>query len=298
MKISFAKPVLPGTGPAVVAALATGALTPSAAKLDAKTGGAIKRAIRASRFEGNKGQSLNIIAPAGTRLERIMVVGLGKAADVTDLEMQKLGGTIYAGTRRVKSGKVSVSVDPVSDAKMSAAEMAAEIAFGARLRSYRFDKYKTKEKKSDKPSITALTVQCGRFTDARQRFAKLGKIADGVFFTRDLVSEPANIIYPDSLAKQAKTLEKLGVKVELLGEAAMRRLGMGALLGVGQGSDRDSKMVVMQWNGAGGGKSKADAPIAFIGKGVTFDTGGISIKPAAGMEDMKWDMGGSGVVIG
>jgi len=298
MKISFAKPVLPGTGTAVVAALAKGALTPSAAKLDAKTGGAIKRAIRASRFEGNKGQSLNIIAPAGTRLERIMVVGLGKAADVTDLEMQKLGGTIYAGTRRVKIGKVSVSVDPVSDAKMSAAEMAAEIAFGARLCSYRFDKYKTKEKKSDKPSITALTVQCGRFTDARQRFAKLGKIADGVFFTRDLVSEPANIIYPDSLAKQAKTLEKLGVKVELLGEAAMRRLGMGALLGVGQGSDRDSKMVVMQWNGAGGGKSKADAPIAFIGKGVTFDTGGISIKPAAGMEDMKWDMGGSGVVIG
>ena len=300
MKISFAKPALPGTGTAVVAALAKGVLTPSAQKLDAKTGGAIKRAIRASRFEGKKGQSLNLIAPAGTRLERIMVVGLGKGSAVTDMDMQKLGGAIYAGTHRVKSGKVAILVDPISDANMTAAEMAAQIAFGARLRSYRFDKYRTKEKASDKPSLNALTIQCERFTDAKRAYGPLGKIADGVFFTRDLVSEPANIIYPGSLAKQAKTLEKLGVKVEVLGEAAMRRLGMGALLGVGQGSDRESKMVIMQWNGAGGGKGKgkADAPIAFIGKGVTFDTGGISIKPAGGMEDMKWDMGGSGVVIG
>ena len=298
MKIAFAKPALPGAGTAVVAAYLKGVLSPTAAKLDAKTGGAIKRAIRASRFEGNKGQSLNLIAPPGTRLERIMVVGLGKGSDVTDLDMQKLGGAIYAGTRRVKSGKVAVAVDPVPDAKMTAAEMAAQMAFGARLRSYRFDKYRTKEKAADKPSLNALTIQCGRFADARRAYASLGKIADGVFFTRDLVSEPANIIYPDTLAKQAKTLEKLGVKVEVLSEAAMRRLGMGALLGVGQGSDRDSKMVVMQWNGATRGKGKADAPIAFIGKGVTFDTGGISIKPAAGMEDMKWDMGGSGVVIG
>jgi len=121
-----------------------------------------------------------------------------------------------------------------------------------------------------------------------------------VFFTRDLVSEPANILYPDSFAKQAKSLERLGVKVEVLGEAQMRRLGMGALLGVGQGSVRESKMVVMQWNGSGRknrGK-KAEAPVAFVGKGVTFDTGGISIKPSAGMEDMKWDMGGAGVVVG
>ncbi|MDP6843209.1 MAG: leucyl aminopeptidase [Rhodospirillales bacterium] len=300
MRISFTKPALPGTGTAVVAAMAKGKLTPSAQKLDAKTGGAIKRAIRASRFEGKKGQTLNIMAPAGTRLERIMLVGLGKAAEVTDLEMQKLGGGIYAGTRRVKSGKVWVAVDAVTDAKLTAAQMAAEIAYGARLRSYRFDKYKTKEKKSEKPSLTSLTVQCARFTDARRAYSGLAKIADGVFFTRDLVSEPANVIYPDSLAKQARSLEKLGVRVQVLGEAAMRRLGMGALLGVGQGSDRDSKLVVMQWNGAGQkrGGAKSDAPLAFVGKGVTFDTGGISIKPSARMEDMKWDMGGSGVVIG
>ena len=126
------------------------------------------------------------------------------------------------------------------------------------------------------------------------------KVADGVFFTRDLVSEPANVLYPVTLAKQAQTLSKLGIKVEVLNEAQMAKLGMGALLGVGQGSIRESRMVVMQWNGAdkpAKGK-KAEAPIAFVGKGVTFDTGGISIKPSGGMEDMKWDMGGSGVVIG
>ncbi|HJN24943.1 MAG TPA: leucyl aminopeptidase, partial [Rhodospirillales bacterium] len=132
---------------------------------------------------------------------------------------------------------------------------------------------------------------------ARSTFAPMDKVADGVFMTRDLVSEPANVIYPETLAKQAQSLSKLGVKVEVLGEAQMRKLGMGALLGVGQGSDREPRLVVMRWNGKKG-KARNDAPVAFVGKGVTFDTGGISIKPSGGMEDMKWDMGGSGVVIG
>jgi len=299
MKISFAQPGVPGTGIAVVSATSGGKLSASAEKLDKKTEGAIKRAIRASRFKGDKGQSLNIMAPAGTRLDRIMLVGLGKASDITDLDMQRLGGRIYADTRRGVKGTVTVAVDAVSDSKLSAAEIAAQMAYGSKLRSYRFDKYKTKLKEADKPSLKTLTYQCTGFAKARTAFRTLDKIADGVFMTRDLVSEPANILYPDTLAKQAKTLEKLGIKVEILGEAQMRRLGMGALLGVGQGSVRESKMVVMQWNGAKKTRGKkADAPVAFIGKGVTFDTGGISIKPSAGMEDMKWDMGGSGVVIG
>ena len=212
--------------------------------------------------------------------------------------MQKLGGRIYANTQRVKKGAVAVAVDPVNDAKMSASDIAANIAYGAQLRSYRFDKYRTKEKASDKPTIKSITLHCSGFANARKTYGRYAKIADGVFFTRDLVSEPPNVLYPDTLAKHAKSLEKLGVKVQILTEAQMSKLGMGALLGVGQGSIRDSRMVVMQWNGGGSSKSKADAPIAFIGKGVTFDTGGISIKPSAGMEDMKWDMGGSGVVIG
>ena len=298
MKISFAKPGLPGTGVVVVSANAGGKLSASAAKLDKKAGGALTRAIRASRFEGKKGQLLNVMAPAGTKLDRVMIVGLGKASEITDLEMQNLGGRIYANTNKGKKGSVAVAVDAVSDSKMSAGDIAAEIAFGAQLRSYRFDKYKTKLKPTDKPSIKTLALHCAGFANARKKYAGLGKVADGVFFTRDLVSEPPNILYPDTLAKQAKTLEKLGVKVQILGEPQMRKLGMGALLGVGQGSIRESRLVVMQWNGGPKGRGKAAQPIAFVGKGVTFDTGGISIKPAAGMEDMKWDMGGSGVVIG
>src|SRR3989338_70602 len=138
---------------------------------------------------------------------------------------------------------------------------------------------------------------------AQTAFALRECVAAGVFLARDLVSEPANILYPETLAGRAKELSRLGIKVEVLGENSMKRLGMGALLGVGQGSAHESKLVVMQWNGAhrnhtGGGKSKADAPIVIVGKGVTFDTGGISIKPALGMEDMKYDMAGSAVVIG
>ena len=300
MKVNFARPSLPATGIAVVCVTSGGKLTASAEKFDKKTGGALKRAIRSSRFKGEIGQSLNIMAPSGVRLDRIILVGLGKVADICELEIQKIGGKIYAETCRGITGLVTVAVDPISGAQMSAADMAAHLGYGSRLRSYRFDKYKTKLKESDKPSIKTITFQCAGFANARGAFRALEKIAAGVFFTRDLVSEPANILYPDSFAKQAKSLERLGVKVEVLGEAQMRRLGMGALLGVGQGSVRESKMVVMQWNGSGRknrGK-KAEAPVAFVGKGVTFDTGGISIKPSAGMEDMKWDMGGAGVVVG
>jgi leucyl aminopeptidase len=129
---------------------------------------------------------------------------------------------------------------------------------------------------------------------AKKAYGPMDKIADGVFFARDLVSEPGNVIYPETLAEQCKELTKLGVKVEIFDEKKMAKLGMNALLGVGQGSVRESRMVVMSWNGA----AKSKQPVAFVGKGVTFDTGGISLKPGPGMEEMKWDMGGSGTVIG
>ena len=298
MKILFTKPDLPTTGIAVVTAEAENKLSKSAAKLDKKIGGALTRAIKGSRFKGKNGQSLSINAPAGTRLDSVLIFGLGKATDISALEMQKFGGKIYSETQRAKKGLVSILIDPVTGSKMSAAEIAGEIAFGASLHSYRFDKYKTKLKPENKPSIKSISIACNGFSNARKKYNNLAKIADGVFFTRDLVSEPPNILYPDTLAKQAKTLEKLGVIVQILGEPQMRRLGMGALLGVGQGSIRESRLVVMQWRGGPKGKGKLSQPLAFIGKGVTFDTGGISIKPSSGMEDMKWDMGGSGVVIG
>ncbi len=174
-------------------------------------------------------------------------------------------------------------------------ELLARAAFGARLASYRFDKYLTKEKPEKKPSIAAVRVASADIKAARAAYQPLEAVADGVTFTRDLVSEPANILFPDEFAQRVKGLEKLGLEVEVLGEAEMAALGMGSLLGVGQGSRRESRLVVVQWKGA---KDPAAQPVAFVGKGVCFDTGGISIKPADGMEDMKWDMAGAGAVAG
>ncbi len=297
MKITFANPSIPEKGVVVVGVLDGRKLTESARTLDKKMGGGLVHAIKASRFKGAKGHSLSVLAPGGTRLDRIFIVGLGKQANIDAKAMQALGGKIYAVLSTKGHTSVQVLVDALDKCEMRPDQMAAEIAFGARLRSYRFDKYRTKEKSEDKPSLKSLRILCTGSIKARSTFAPMDKVADGVFMTRDLVSEPANVIYPETLAKQAQSLSKLGVKVEVLGEAQMRKHGMGALLGVGQGSDREPRLVVMRWNGKKG-KARNDAPVAFVGKGVTFDTGGISIKPSGGMEDMKWDMGGSGVVIG
>jgi leucyl aminopeptidase len=296
MRIAFASAELPKKGAIAVGVLEGRKLSPSAAQLDKRTGGAISRAIAASRFTGKADQTLAIMAPARTQLSRILLVGLGKPEDVTADAAAQRGGTVVGALLTSGESDVAVMVDTIKGAKHQAAERAAELGYGARLRAYRFDKYRTKMKPEDKPSLKRLTVMCDDPIAARKAFQPLDQVADAVFMTRDLVSEPANIMYPKSLAEVCKSLTELGVKVEVLGIAEMKKLGMGALLGVGQGSAHESQLVVMQWNGAPGAKDKT--PLAFIGKGVTFDTGGISIKPAAGMEDMKWDMGGAGAVIG
>ncbi|MGI9386940.1 MAG: leucyl aminopeptidase, partial [Methyloligellaceae bacterium] len=171
---------------------------------------------------------------------------------------------------------------------------AAQVAYGALLRSYRFTKYQTKKKNDKSASVSKLRMTVKGAAAARRAFSPLAKVADGVFFTRDLVSEPPNILFPASFAREVRKLNKLGVTVEVIGEKQMAKLGMGALLGVGQGSRRESQLAVMQWKGG----ARNRKPIAFIGKGVTFDTGGISLKPPANMGDMKWDMGGAGAVSG
>ncbi|MCZ6606253.1 MAG: leucyl aminopeptidase [Alphaproteobacteria bacterium] len=299
MKIVFSPPALPETGVLVVSVTQDRKLTPSAREMDKRMKGGLSRAIKGSRFKGRMDQSLTLLGPAGTKLEVLYVAGLGKAADVDALRMQAVGGRIYAALGGSGRAAAAVAVDAVDGCTMSPAQMAADLAFGARLRSYRFDKYRTKEKKEDKPALRTLKILCQGPARARTAFATRDKVADGVFFTRDLVSEPPNVLYPETMAQRAKGLTKLGVKVEILGARQMQRLGMGALLGVAQGSDREPRLVVMRWQGVTGkaGK-KAKAPVAFVGKGVTFDTGGISLKPSAGMEDMKWDMSGAGTVIG
>jgi leucyl aminopeptidase len=294
MKIAFAKPELPGSGTVVVGVLEEHRLTPTAQLIDKQTKGAITRALSVGRFKGRPEEQLAILAPQGIDAGRILLVGLGKAEALDALALQAIGGRVVAAMNAAGEHAVAIAVDEIGGLKLSLAEAAAQVACGARLRAYRFDKYRTREKPEQKPTLKRLTVMLDDSAGAKRAYEPLEKVGDGVFVTRDLVSEPANIIFPESLAEEARKLSALGVDVEVLGEKQMKKLGMGALLGVGQGSSHESQLVVMQWRGA----DSKQRPVAFIGKGVTFDSGGLSIKPAAGMEDMKWDMAGSGVVIG
>lgn len=294
MKISFAKSGLPKSGALVVGVLADRTLTPSAKEADEATGGALSRAMEASRFEGKAEQTLALYCPNGLEVTRLVAVGLGKAEDMTPESWQTFGGVAYAALAGGTDKQATLAVDEIQGSPVGGAIAAANAGFGAELRAYRFDKYRTKEKKDDKPALKQIDVACPDHGDAKKVFEPLKAVAAGVCLTRDLVSEPANVLYPEAFAKEAKKLEKEGLKVTVLGEKEMKKLGMGSLLSVGNGSVRESQLVVMEYTGGKAG----DAPVAFVGKGVCFDSGGISLKPAASMEDMKWDMGGAGVVTG
>ncbi|MEO1135645.1 MAG: leucyl aminopeptidase [Pseudomonadota bacterium] len=293
MQITFSAAALPKSGAIVIPVFEGGEKPKTYDDLDKASDGAIARAVKAADFKAKKGKVLSIVAPAGLSNSRIILIGGGDIKKFTGLEAEALGGNAAAHLLdgHDKSGVISLS--GLSIKKLDDADLGARIAYGARLKCYRFDKYRTKEKKEDKPVLTKITIATAA-TKAKAAYADYEKIGDGVFVTRDLVSEPANVLFPQSFAKRCEALSKLGLKVKVLGEAEMKKLGMGSLLGVGQGSRRESKLVAMEWMGG----KKGDAPIAFVGKGVTFDTGGISLKPAPGMEDMKWDMGGAGAVTG
>ena len=295
LKIVFAAHSLPTQNAAIITVAAGQKLGGEGTRLDRKLGGVIKRAMASSNFTGAKEQTLTIVAPARSRLTRLVLVGVGEPATINALVMQRVGGASYAALTG-KDVQAMLIIDDHKGQGLSASEMAAEAAFGARLRSYRFDKYRTKIKPDQKPSLKTLTISSSDSLKAKPIYVGLDKIADGVFLTRNLVSEPANIIYPETLADECKSLTALGVKVDVLDEKQMKKMGMGALLGVAQGSVRPARLVTMSWSGNPGTKDKK--PVVFVGKGVTFDTGGISIKPAGGMEDMKWDMAGAGAVIG
>jgi leucyl aminopeptidase len=296
MKIQFNKPEPVNVGTLVVGILDDRRLTPTASSLDKRTGGVLTRAMGGTRFKGRKDESLEILAPKGLPVGRVLLVGLGKPNEIDGVRLEALGGNLVALLNKVGESVVSIPVDTIPECPIGAPDMAAHIAFGAKLRSYRFDRYRTREKEEAKPTLKSVNLMVTDVAAARKAFASRDKLADAIFTTRDLVSEPPNVIYPESMAERCKRLTAFGVKVEVLDEKQMAKLGMGAILGVGQGSARPPRMVIMRWDGAP--KVKDKRPIAFCGKGVTFDTGGISIKPSAGMEDMKWDMAGAGAVVG
>lgn len=219
----------------------------------------------------------------------VVIVGAGAEDKLDEKNFQKIGSRIAAflNGSKIKDGTVFF------DTKKSAEDL-TKMAFGATLQNYRFNKYFENKKKEKELKIESLTFAVADVAKAKKEFLELEILANNIYFVRDLVSEPSNILNPESYAAICKTLKKDGLEVEVLGETAMKKLGMGSLLCVGQGSERESQLVVIKWNG---GNAK-DKPLAFVGKGVTFDTGGISIKPAANMEDMKTDMAGSAVVVG
>ncbi|HEX5210545.1 MAG TPA: leucyl aminopeptidase [Pseudolabrys sp.] len=261
-------------------------------KAIAPAAGLVTRAARAERFTGKSGSALELIVPDGLKVSRLVVIGVGKTAALEQKDILKLGGLAMG---KLPSAAPEGMVFAELPGRALKADETAELALGVVLRAYAFDRYKTKRKDDEKlPAKRSMTVAVGDVAAVRKAYAAREAIAGGVLMARDLVNEPANVLYPEEFARRALALKKTGVAVEVLDVKAMKKLGMNALLGVGQGSVRDSRIVVMRWNG---GKA-SEAPVAFIGKGVCFDTGGISIKPAAGMEDMKGDMAGAACVTG
>ena len=252
----------------------------------------IKRAAEANQFKGKTASTLDILAPEGIKIQRLIVVGTGKPSQLQDKDFLKFGGVI-AGKLNAASRAMTVLAE-LPEAAMST-EQAVALATGLRLRTYRFTRYKTRKKDGeDAPVRAEVSIAVTETGAARKALAPYGHVADGVIMARDLVNEPPNVLYPEEFARRARGLRKLGVDVSVLDVKAMTRLGMGALLGVAQGSARPGRMVVMRWNGG----KRGEQPVAFIGKGVCFDTGGISIKPSGSMEDMKGDMGGAACVVG
>jgi leucyl aminopeptidase len=246
---------------------------------------AARETAKVARFEGAAGQSFLYFAQEGGRTIRICLLAV---ADGDAGDYQKAGGELISKVQTSGAKTIALHAENLT------AKAAAEAAYGATLRNWRIDKYRTKLAETSKPTVTGLVV-IGAPADAATLWPSYVAIADGVALTKELVSEPANIIYPESFVERCQHLKDLGVEITVLDDKEMAKLGMGALLGVAQGSVRPARLLVMKWDGTGG---KAEKPVVFVGKGVTFDTGGISIKPAAGMEDMKWDMGGAGAVAG
>ncbi|WP_120718222.1 leucyl aminopeptidase [Tsuneonella amylolytica] len=249
----------------------------------------VAEGAKAARFKGRPGQVFDGFAEHEGSVVRVALAGAGKPGDEARIaNLEKAGGALSA--KYAASGADSIAVDLAG----FTAEEAAAVLMGLRLRTWRHDRYRTKMKDEQKVTLQRV-VAVGAPDGTEAAWADASALADGIELTRELVTEPANVIYPGSFVDRVRPLyEAAGLEVTVLGDAEMEELGMGALLGVGLGSERESRLLAVKWNGGEAGAR----PMAFVGKGVTFDTGGISIKPGPGMEDMKWDMGGAGAVAG
>ena len=300
LTIAF-EPVKKASNAAVAVALVTDGLGMPATlrQFDEDTGGLVEGSAKAADFAGKPKSTIELLSPRGLKADRLVLVGVGDHEKASEQDWVLLGGYILGQitARKVKQAGLVAEVDGACSVDSN--ELAALLAFGGRLRHYEFKKYRTKDEDESENSkavrLTKLVVYCANPQKAEVAFRKYEALANGMVLCRDLVNEPANILGPVEFAKRAQELTELGLDVDVLDVNDLKRLKMGALLAVGQGSERPSRVVVMKWQGA---KSKKEKPLAFVGKGVVFDTGGISIKPGQGMDAMKGDMGGAACVTG
>lgn len=273
----------------------------TARDLDRASGGYLQRAAKAAGFGGKARQSVELFAPPALESARVLL--FGTSADASDLDQVNLGGRILGAIKQRKTESASIIAELPDMSAAAQVALACAIAEGALLRSYEFNRYRSRKsddngaggEETKTATLPTLTIHVAKPEQAAEHFRLRRAVAEGVALARELVDEPANILGPVEFAERVQELTKAGVEVEILDEPALEKLKMGALLGVAMGSVRPARVAVMHWHGA---KSKRAKPVCFVGKGVVFDTGGISMKPAAGMEDMKGDMGGAACVTG
>ncbi len=295
VNISFSKAPYKNAEAAVMCFNENKEPSPSVSALNYEFHGFVDHVLEKSKsFHGKFGQIEILMLPEDSPYPYAVLLGCGDKSKLSVQKAEKLGGKLCEALQSKKIETIEFYVD--NDLSNSG-DIAAHMAVGMKLRSYKFERYKTKKDDDDKATeLRDVHFVLFESDAASALYDVQESVCEGVFLARDLVNEPPNELYPDAYAKRIKDqLKPLGVEVEILDDKKMRKLGMGALLAVGQGSDNAPRMVIMRWKGD---KQATDAPLAFIGKGVTFDTGGISLKPGAGMEDMKMDMGGSAAVVG
>ena len=249
----------------------------------------IQNAINNEGFNFNKFSSLEIINDKNTSFSKIILISPGEKSSILGSDFAIIGGKINQISSNSNKKIVSILVAK----EFSSDDNLVQIGFGATLNTYKFDKYKTKKK--PRKQINEVKIISKNAAKLKNKLKNKNSVAEGIFLARDLVNEPSNVLNPEAYAKRIKELSKFGLKVEVLNEAKMKRLGMWSLLGVGRGSQYDSQLVIIRWQG---NKTKKTKPLCFVGKGVCFDSGGISLKPGNKMEEMIGDMGGSAAVVG
>lgn len=294
MNIRFTAPSAAPSGTLVLTLAEGRPPPPSLAALDGRAGGAVGRLLARAGFTGRAAEVLEMVAPPGTALDRLVVVGLGDPPALDPLACRKAGGAVVAALEAADAGEATILAEPVDGAPLPSQRIAAEMAYGARLRSYRFDRYRSRPRPDDRGRVGALTIEVPDAAAAEALFRPLSAVADGVVLARDLVNEPGNALTPAVFVDRVRPLAALGVEVAAFGPEDLQQMGAGALLAVGRGSANPPWLLTLAWKGAA---DPAAAPVALVGKGITFDTGGLSLK-RGDMADMRGDMAGGAAVVG